>query len=278
MALPGCIPIPAALATDIGRPSVWSNQCNGLKRLLPNWIGQNLGPYRLVERLDMAGSWTNYHNILDIINICWQIRKFTWLKDQYAWTLCSKMAINLLKFDKNYYTWSYQIQITADFNCYIVFCFHLHYHVSHCSRLIYFHPEISYDILFFCAYNVTFYFKGVCYYYVTYIPWSYWLKKTQHIEDLFMAMNLTWFDNKCILCQTRCPGPQFLILLGMKSIFVWQPEAWFNIKMSSYQFRISHCGDKMVIKSSYLYNGISYTGKMTSLHWFDPLELGVVRS
>ena len=36
----------------------------------------------------------------------------------------------------------------------------------------------------------------------------------------------------------------------------------FNIKMSSYQYRESHCGD--------LHNGISYTGKMASLYWINP--------
>ena len=40
-----------------------------------------------------------------------------------------------------------------------------------------------------------------------------------------------------------------------------------NIKMSTYQYRKSHCGDKMVVRSSYLNNGISYTGKRTSLYW-----------
>ena len=48
---------------------------------------------------------------------------------------------------------------------------------------------------------------------------------------------------------------------------------WFNIKMSSYQYGKSHCGDKTVVRSSYLHNGISYTGKMTSLYWFSPLCL-----
>ena len=42
---------------------------------------------------------------------------------------------------------------------------------------------------------------------------------------------------------------------------------WFNIKMLSYQYRKSHCGDKTVVRSSYLHNGISYTGKMVSLYW-----------
>ena len=41
----------------------------------------------------------------------------------------------------------------------------------------------------------------------------------------------------------------------------------FNIKMSSYQYRKSHCGDKTVVRSSYLHDGISYTSKMTSLYW-----------
>ena len=35
----------------------------------------------------------------------------------------------------------------------------------------------------------------------------------------------------------------------------------FNIKMLTYQYRKSHCGDKMVLWPSCLHNGISYTGK-----------------
>ena len=42
---------------------------------------------------------------------------------------------------------------------------------------------------------------------------------------------------------------------------------WFNKKMSSYQYRKSHCGDKTILRPSYLHNGISYTGKTTSLYW-----------
>ena len=36
--------------------------------------------------------------------------------------------------------------------------------------------------------------------------------------------------------------------------------------MKSYQYRKSHCGDKMILRPSYLHNGISYTGKMSSLY------------
>ena len=44
-----------------------------------------------------------------------------------------------------------------------------------------------------------------------------------------------------------------------------------SMKRSSYKYRKSHCGDKMVVRSSYLHYGISYTGKMTSLYWISPL-------
>ena len=37
--------------------------------------------------------------------------------------------------------------------------------------------------------------------------------------------------------------------------------------MSSYQYRKSLCWDKTVVRSSYLHNGISYTGKVSSLYW-----------
>ena len=42
---------------------------------------------------------------------------------------------------------------------------------------------------------------------------------------------------------------------------------WFNIEKASDQYRKSHCGDKNILRPSYLHNGISYTGKMTSLYW-----------
>ena len=46
-----------------------------------------------------------------------------------------------------------------------------------------------------------------------------------------------------------------------------KPGPWFNIKISSYLYRKSHCGEKTVVRSSYLHNGISYTGKITSSYW-----------
>ena len=45
------------------------------------------------------------------------------------------------------------------------------------------------------------------------------------------------------------------------------PGGRFNKKISSYQHKKSHCGDKTILRPSYLHNGISYTDKMTSLYW-----------
>ena len=45
----------------------------------------------------------------------------------------------------------------------------------------------------------------------------------------------------------------------------------FNKNMTSYQCRKSPCGDKTVVRSSYLHNGISYTCKMTFLYWIRAL-------
>ena len=60
------------------------------------------------------------------------------------------------------------------------------------------------------------------------------------------------------------------LCVGNKLSTVWVlalSGGWFNMKIPSYQYRKSHCGDKTVVRSSYLHNGISYTGKMTSLYW-----------
>ena len=65
-----------------------------------------------------------------------------------------------------------------------------------------------------------------------------------------------------ILSWPQCVKPNRwqMSLSQKKSI----PGPWFNIKMPSYQYRKSHCGDKTILRSSYLHNGISYTGKMAS--------------
>ena len=46
-----------------------------------------------------------------------------------------------------------------------------------------------------------------------------------------------------------------------------EPGGRINIKMSSYRYRKPHCGDKTILRPSYLHNGISYTDKMIFLYW-----------
>ena len=55
------------------------------------------------------------------------------------------------------------------------------------------------------------------------------------------------------------------------------PRGWFNIKMQSYQYRKFHCGYKTILRPCYLHNGISYTGKMTSLYWIRVLGAVSIR-
>ena len=51
-------------------------------------------------------------------------------------------------------------------------------------------------------------------------------------------------------------------------------HALFNIKMMSYQLnKKSFCGDKMILWPSYHHNGVSYTGKTSSLYWMGPKSL-----
>ena len=64
--------------------------------------------------------------------------------------------------------------------------------------------------------------------------------------------------------------PLMFLFIGNLQMHPQDSGPWFNIKMSSYQYRKSHCGDKTVVRSSYLHDGISYTGKMSSLYWISP--------
>ena len=56
-----------------------------------------------------------------------------------------------------------------------------------------------------------------------------------------------------------------------------RPGPWFKIKMSFFRYRKSHCGDKMIVRSSYLHNGISYTGKMSFLYWIGAQLMNITK-
>ena len=84
------------------------------------------------------------------------------------------------------------------------------------------------------------------------------------LEQSHWAPTHGWgWDMGCLLCAINyCV--QMIIKAG----------SWFSIKISFYQYKKSHCGDKTVVRSSYLHSGISYTGNMTSLYcWIRALFL-----
>ena len=60
--------------------------------------------------------------------------------------------------------------------------------------------------------------------------------------------------------------------VNLASLVRQSPAPWFNIQMSAYQYRKSHCEDKTILRPSYLHNGISYTGKVISLYWIRALR------
>ena len=73
--------------------------------------------------------------------------------------------------------------------------------------------------------------------------------------------------------QPHLPGGIYVYITTQKicTRFWSFSGPWFNIKMSSCQYRKSHCGDKTVVRSSYLHNKISYAGKMSPLYWIGAL-------
>ena len=80
-----------------------------------------------------------------------------------------------------------------------------------------------------------------------------------------------WGHSTELTVKETCINVLMVIAFAADDLHVAQsiartPGSYFNIKMSSYRYRKSHCRDKTVVRSSYLHNVISYTGKMTSLY------------
>ena len=100
--------------------------------------------------------------------------------------------------------------------------------------------------------------------------WSVFSEKaisTYHNRFCWLARlidaNFSIFADSGQLLATGAPGQtEYLEKCSIKGLEPSGP--WLNLNMSSYQYRKSHCGDKTVVRPSYLHNGISYTGKMAS--------------
>ena len=106
-----------------------------------------------------------------------------------------------------------------------------------------------------------------------------WLKSIKHIKSPHPAIlrpaprdrNLHWLQWGFRPSATTAVTKDNMIASSWWNLMIY-PGPLFNIKMSSYQYRKSHCGDKTVVRSSYLHKGISYTGKMASLYWDGPQD------
>ena len=92
---------------------------------------------------------------------------------------------------------------------------------------------------------------------------SYW---THVIEKIRYIMMLSYFPDVLLFFQNVkfCSRKIPLFLYATVPCVVWfRSGPRINIKMTLYQYRKSHCGDKTISRPSYLHNGISYTGKRT---------------
>ena len=113
-----------------------------------------------------------------------------------------------------------------------------------------------------------------CNSFFTFKAWLYWMT-----VSMFMQICSMCFVSNYVTATHRCCGAVTLFPTLTFIIGTWEsitcsvipPGPLFNIKMPSYQYRKSHCGDKTVVRSSCVHNGISYTGKMTFLYWITAL-------
>ena len=85
------------------------------------------------------------------------------------------------------------------------------------------------------------------------------------ITSSLLARRSFWINGR-VVGDMGCHVWQTVIYFFAHDSFN-RTRGWFNIKMPSYQYRKSHCGDKTILRPSYLHSGISYTGKMVSLYW-----------
>ena len=79
------------------------------------------------------------------------------------------------------------------------------------------------------------------------------------------------YDPKCGRPFTICEygAADGLTSLGIMTSIIGEYCLLGNIDLS-YQYRKSHCGDKTIIRSSYLHNRISCTGEVAPLYWANP--------
>ena len=89
-----------------------------------------------------------------------------------------------------------------------------------------------------------------------------------HLTAYVASMLLHWFAREVRMKNSS------KMSIHRKNITMLESRSgpWFNKKIPSWQYRKSHCGDKTVVRPSYVHNGITYTGSMASLYWIMALE------
>ena len=93
-------------------------------------------------------------------------------------------------------------------------------------------------------------------------------------EGLSLPHDTKFGNCRCKFVDSRA-FPSWSLIHGLRwsSLIKAEPGGWFNIKMPSYQYRNTHCGDKMIILlPSYLHNAISHDDKMASSSWIRTLQ------
>ena len=101
----------------------------------------------------------------------------------------------------------------------------------------------------------------------------------QHLKHIYDSKNTTqtWSnDTRESHCNTIVPeilttdAPELTVRARSRGVTSTNSTSvgWFNISNhATYLYRDSYYKDETVVRPSYLYNGKSYTGKITSLHW-----------
>ena len=113
--------------------------------------------------------------------------------------------------------------------------------------------------IFFCYYKLYQRLPIMVFVVSLFIFYIFW------ITMVFIMSNFLWAITLLFHCNLAVMPKSLLVTYISYQAIISRPQ--FNINMTSYQCRKSHCGDKMILWPSYLHSGISYTGKTTSFYW-----------
>ena len=107
--------------------------------------------------------------------------------------------------------------------------------------------------------------------------WHHWPKWNKNLVsfiyiffEVFVARRIghTGSRKQITIFDTKSSTFLFICVSQISFYLMWvQSWGWFNMKMPPYhQCGNSHCGDKTILRPSYLHNGISYTGEIFILN------------